>query len=187
MKTSPHLTVQKGEDGVNRLVDWRDIVWADIESCDELCRLTLYNDLIPDIYCEEQYRSRYSSRITCNSAADAKNCEQALASLVHSGYKKDWNWLMSMDMGDLADFFGNHKLHYLHAECSIVNALSAIDKLKAQVPKKQSVFVFARAPREQKLSLCEMLWDGFEYYLIQYAGEDGLENSAIIDVWYRSE
>ncbi len=187
MKTSPHLTVRTDEDAVTRLVDWRDTVWADIESCDELCRLTLYNDLIPDVYCEEQYRARFSSRFVCNSASEARNCADALASLIHSGYKKDWNWLMSMDMGDLADFFGNKKLRYVHTECAIVNALPTIDKIKKQIPKKQSVFVYVRAPRENHLSLCEMLWEGLSYYLIQYAWEDSLENSAVIDVWYRDE
>ena len=187
MNTSPELCLREEENGSVSLVDRKETVWAEIAQCDDGCTFTLHNDKIPDVYCEYRYRSTYTSHILCEDDVACTQCKDALASLVHSGYKKDWNWLMSMDMGDLADYFGRYELGYLHGECSLGNILTAIKKMKKRLPKGKAVFVYVRSARENYYTLCETLWDDFQYYLIQYAWDNDMQGTAMIEVWYRDE
>ena len=186
MNTSPELTLRKEDNGIS-LVDSKDTVWAEVVQCDDGCTLTLRNDQIPDVYCEYCYRSTYTSHIVCKDDVERALCKDALASLIHSGYKKDWNWLMSMDMGDLADYFGRYELYYLHGECAVGDVHRTIKKMKKHLPTGKAVFVYVRSARENYYTLCETLWDDFQYYLIQYAWNGDMTDTAMIDVWYRDE
>lgn len=186
MNVSPELTLREAENGDVLLVDRKDTVWAEVASTDVGCTLTLHNDQIPDVYCEYNYRACYTAQIVCDESERA-HCKDALASLVHSGYKKDWNWLMSMDMGDLADYFGRHELHYVHGECALGDVRRTVKKMKKRLPKGKCVFVYVRSARENYYTLCETLWDDFQYYLIQYAWDSAMDQTAKIDVWYRDE
>lgn len=177
----------KKENGAVCLIDAEGIVWADIKSAGKTCALVLHNDKIPDIYCKDRTRREFSCEIVCESEKRAEECRDAIALLIHSGYKKNWDWTMQMDMEDLADFFGDHTLRFLPLTFKQSEIKREIKRIRREIPKKQSLLLYVRSSSKNYAAVCETIYDTMPYYLIQYSYDAAMKDKMSVFVFYRDE
>ena len=110
-------------------------IWCELKTNENVCHYKLYPKNVPTEYGGDS-RECISGYVECESPEAAKKCMRSIKELIEGGYKKNPNWLFSLDMGDIMNHILPGKMRmFLNTSADI---LKNVDKAKALKEKTEN-------------------------------------------------
>lgn len=169
-------------------------VWCEIVCNESYCVLTLFPQNIPEEFRGKKNTDTVKCAVSCPTPAEAKRCQEALASLILNGYNEPLNWYIALDIENLIKIFSDEmSFCELTVDTDKLESYSeTISKLNVNLNVNRMAFIYLRA-NEDTLNeyvlnavLCpNAITEKDAEHWAQYSIDNEMPlGSVVVDMWY---
>ena len=149
----------------------------------------IYMEKKEDVHTSEEILMLINNRtkFTCPTPAEAKRCQEALATLISNGYSEPLNWYIAMDLEDLMKIYSDEM-----SFCELTVDTDKLESYSETISKLNVKFIYLRA-KEDTLNeyvlnavLCpNAIAEKDAEHWIQYSIDNEIPlGSVVVDMWY---